>query len=82
MFPGLIRSNGQVWKEQRRFTLTTLRNFGLGRKSLEERIQEEVTYLIQAIGEENGEPVVGQMQGLWFMLSLTRSSSIPTKCWY
>ncbi|XP_061269048.1 cytochrome P450 2J2-like isoform X2 [Bos javanicus] len=53
---GLVRSNGQVWKEQRRFTLTTLRNFGLGRKSLEERIQEEVTYLIQAIGEKNGQP--------------------------
>ncbi|KAI4590894.1 hypothetical protein MJG53_001943 [Ovis ammon polii x Ovis aries] len=53
---GLIRSSGQVWKEQRRFTLTTLRNFGLGRKSLEERIQEELTYLIQAIGEENGQP--------------------------
>ena len=44
----------------------TLRNFGLGRKSLEERLQEEITYLIQAIGEENGEWVVGQMQGLWF----------------
>ena len=77
-FPGLIMSNGHIWKEQRRFSLTALRNFGLGSKSLEERIQEEVAYLIQAIGEEKGEQVLGQVQGLWFMFSLTRCSSIPT----
>ncbi|KAM6430454.1 cytochrome P450 2J6-like isoform 2-T2 [Liasis olivaceus] len=47
---------GEVWNEQRRFSLMLLRNFGVGKKAMEEKILEEATYLIEAFTEKMSVP--------------------------
>lgn len=46
---GLGISNGERWRQLRRFTLSTLRDFGMGRKGMEEWIQEESKHLTDHI---------------------------------
>ncbi|XP_063790606.1 cytochrome P450 2K1-like [Pseudophryne corroboree] len=53
---GLVFTNGELWKSLRRFTLSTLRDFGMGKKTVQEKIQEELIPLIETIKSHNNKP--------------------------
>ncbi|XP_065263861.1 cytochrome P450 2H2-like [Emys orbicularis] len=53
---GIPMNSMGPWKELRRFTLTTLRNLGMGKKSSEERILEEAHFLVERLKNTHGQP--------------------------
>ncbi|XP_072299398.1 cytochrome P450 2K1-like [Eucyclogobius newberryi] len=53
---GIIFSNGETWQEMRRFALSTLRDFGMGKRLAEDKIIEECQYLVQEFEKHKGNP--------------------------
>uniref|UniRef100_A0A8C2Z450 Uncharacterized protein n=1 Tax=Cyclopterus lumpus TaxID=8103 RepID=A0A8C2Z450_CYCLU len=53
---GVIFSNGKIWKQQRRFALSTLKHFGFGKKSLKPVILEEFSYCAKEFKSHKGKP--------------------------
>nr|XP_025735870.1 cytochrome P450 2C23-like isoform X2 [Callorhinus ursinus]XP_025735998.1 cytochrome P450 2C23-like isoform X2 [Callorhinus ursinus] len=54
---GIVFSHSQRWKQLRRFTLMILRNLGMGKRSMEDHIQEEAQHLVQALTQTEAQPV-------------------------
>ncbi|KAK1889141.1 Cytochrome P450 2K1 [Dissostichus eleginoides] len=52
---GITWANGESWKEMRRFALTSLRDFGMGKKASEDKIIEECNQLIGVLKQFKGE---------------------------
>ncbi|XP_069831993.1 cytochrome P450 2K1-like [Dendropsophus ebraccatus] len=53
---GVIFTNGHNWKTMRRFTASTLRGFVFGKRTLEDKINEESDYLVETLKSYRGEP--------------------------
>ncbi|KAM6403293.1 cytochrome P450 2C5-like [Rhynochetos jubatus] len=51
---GFISNNEKKWQELRRFTLSTLRDFGMGKSSMSQRVQQEAQHLVELLAKLKG----------------------------
>ncbi|XP_007939913.1 cytochrome P450 2D17-like [Orycteropus afer afer] len=52
----ILAPYGHAWREQRRFCVSTLRNFRVGKKSLEQWVTQEAACLCEAFAAQAGRP--------------------------
>lgn len=69
-FHGLILSDGDLWQEQRRFALQTMRNLGMGKNRLEQLVVGQAETMVERLAKEartgsafDPRPIFAQMAG-------------------
>ncbi len=74
--PGIVASRGLVWKQQRRFSLQTLRDLGFGKDGIEENILQEVKELCRFLESSNGQSIniknqfnITVLNALWIVMT-------------
>ncbi|XP_065708434.1 cytochrome P450 2C5-like [Patagioenas fasciata] len=55
---GFVSNNEEKWRELRRFTVSTLRDFGMGKSSMSQRVQEEAQHLVKLLEKLKGSTFV------------------------
>ncbi|GIY79344.1 cytochrome P450 2U1 [Caerostris darwini] len=55
---GFVGMNGDEWHDQRRFTMHTMRDLGLGKGLWETMIQVDAAEYVKKMKKENGKPVI------------------------
>ena len=60
---GLFLSQGETWKQQRRFTVKTLGDFGFGKSSMDQFVWEEAEKFCDSLSSRLEKPV--QISGLF-----------------
>lgn len=63
-FLGIIFNNGPTWKDVRRFSLSILRDYGMGKQGNEARIQREAHFLMEELKKTNGS-YLSSLKGSW-----------------
>ncbi|XP_067324602.1 cytochrome P450 2D14-like [Anolis sagrei] len=52
----ILATSHSGWKEQKRFCVSALKNFGMGKKTLEKKVCEEAWYLCSELKSKEGSP--------------------------
>merc|ERR1712061_949079 len=79
---GIVFSTGEHWKEQRRFAMRTLKEFGVGKTATQTIINDEIAKLVEELRMENGKTVnlkfrtnLAVVNTLWQILNREKSDT-------